>query len=242
MHTFTFNGKSTEDFNVRVSGEATWGKPAPIYERVTVPGRNGEIVIHTGAYENVPIQYRCGIVKDFDENYAAFVNYLLSSKGYLKLQDTYHPEYYRLAMVESIDAPSMERRYKAGEFAVTFSCKPQTYLASGDTPITVTSAYSSTTTKSITNPTLFDAKPLIRVYGTGVFGIAGSTITITSANSYTDIDCETQNAYKDTGATNCNGNIQLSGDAFPTFPAGTHSITLYSGITQVIFTPRWWQL
>ena len=109
MHTFTYKSKSTSEFGMRISGEATWGKPAPIYERVTVPGRNGEIIIPTGAYENTSVQYKCGITKDMDATYTEFVNFLLADPGYQKLEDSYHPDYYRLAMIESIGEPTFSR-------------------------------------------------------------------------------------------------------------------------------------
>ena len=234
MNSFTYNGRSTEEFKVYTTGSATWAKPAPIYERVSVPGRNGELTSFTGAYENVNIQYVCGLKKDMEDKFHAFINFLMSSPGYHRLEDTYHPDYYRLAMIESIDPPTLGHLYRAGEFAVNFSCKPQTFLKSGETLISITSS------SNITNPTLFASKPLLRVYGTGEFTLGDTTVRITSASSYTDIDCETENAYKD--STNCNGNIVLSGDSFPTIPAGTSTLVKGSGISRIEITPRWWQL
>lgn len=219
-----------------ISGDVTWTKPNPIYERTAVPGRNGEIVQFTGSYENVQVVYKCGITKDFSANYAAFVNFLMSQPGYHRLEDSYHPEYYRMAMLESIDQPELTRFYRAAEFNVTFSCKPQAFLKSGEHKRVFTS------NGTIYNPTLFAAKPLLRVWGTGTFSIANDTVRITSANTYTDIDCETENAYKDNSSNNCNGNIVLSGDSFPVIPSGANGITLGSGITRIEIIPRWWQL
>lgn len=48
-----------------------------------------------------------------------------------------------------------------GEFDVTFDCKPQRWLTSGETAVAVTSG------GTITNPTLFDAEPLLAVEGYG---------------------------------------------------------------------------
>lgn len=235
-HGFTYNGRSTTVFKVRTTGDATWTKPVPIYERVSVPGRNGDIVIPTGAYENVSVIYKCGIKKDMEEQYHAFVNFLLSNPGYHRLEDTYHPDYYRMAIVESIGDPALGWRYNSGEFEVVFSCKPQMFLKSGETTTTFTA------TGNINNPTLFDAKPLLRVYGTGEFVVGSDTVRITSANSYTDIDCETENAYKNDASVNCNGNIVLSGDSFPVIPPGSQRIILRSGISRIEVKPRWWQL
>ena len=120
---------------------------------------------------------------------------------------------------------------EAGEFDLTFNCKPQRFLKSGEDAITFTSG------GSVLNETMQTAKPLLRVYGTGTFSIGGATMTISSANVYTDIDCDLMNAFK--GTTNCNGNIS---GTFAALAPGDNAITLGSGITKIEITPRWWVL
>ena len=116
---------------------------------------------------------------------------------------------------------------------LTFDCMPQRWLLSGDAQQTFTS------NGTIYNPTLYTAKPLIRAYGTGSMTINGTTVQITSANQYTDIDCELMDAFK--GSTNCNGNIVLTNGKFPTLAPGMNNITK-SGITSLVITPKWWTL
>ena len=91
------------------------------------------------------------------------------------------------------------------------------------------------------NDTYFNAKPLLRVYGTGSFTINGITVQINSASSYTDFDCELQEAYKNTLATNCNGNITLTNAQFPYLKPGNNQIT-FSGISSIIMYPRTYML
>lgn len=236
MHFFCFNGKSSRDFQVNISGEDTWRKPAPIMDRVTVPGRNGEVVSFTGAYENVTVPYHCGIVRGFDDRYTAFVNFLLSSPGYRRLEDSYHSEYFRLASINSLGDPSLTRLNRSGEFDIEFTCKPQTFLKVGEKKLVFTEA------GTLYNPTLYSAKPLIRVYGTGELSVGSEFVTIMAADEYTDLDCELEDAYKDNSANNCNGNIRLSGDHFPVIPAGRHGVAFSGGITRVEIIPRWWRL
>ena len=237
-HVLTYGGKSNRDFNVVISGEDTWRKPVAKVERVSVPGRNGELVISSGAFENVSITYRCGITSDFDDYYAGFANYLLSLKGYHRLEDSYHSDFYRMAAFESIGEPELVKGYYAGQFDVTFNCKPQMFLKIGETAKEYT--YSANA-QYIMNPTLCDAKPLLRVWGTGSFTIGHDTVTITSCDGYTDLDCELEDAFK--GVTNCNGNVQLSGDHFPVIPGGQQGITFGANtITKIRIIPRWWQL
>ena len=101
----------------------------------------------------------------------------------------------------------------------------------GQVTVTVTDAM------TIENPTLFDAKPLLRVYGAGTLTLGGQTITISTADVYTDIDCEMMDCFKYTVSKN--GNVSFSGYDFPVIPPGRNVITM-DGVTQVDITPRWW--
>jgi phage-related protein len=121
--------------------------------------------------------------------------------------------------------------HRVGNFGITFICDPRRFLKSGDNVNVLTS------NGSLFNPTYYDAKPLIRVYGTGSFTVNDITVTITNANQYTDIDCEIMDAYK--GTTNCNGNIQTTNNKFPVLTPGQNNITL-NGVTRLEITPRWW--
>jgi len=234
MHLFAYNGKSSQEFMVNISGGDTWRKPAPIMETITVPGRNGQILNFTGSYENVDVPYHCGIGGDFDARYTAFINWLLSSPGYHQLEDSYHPDVFRMAAVSSVGDPSLTKLNRAGEFDISFNCKPQTFLKSGEKKHIFTAA------GSLHNPTLYASKPLIRVFGTGILTIGSETVTITTSGGYTDLDSELEDAYRD--STNCNGNIELNGDHFPVIPAGRQGVSFTSGISRVEIVPRWWQL
>ena len=116
-----------------------------------------------------------------------------------------------------------------------FNCKPQRFLKEGEYSIEFTSA------GSIFNQYDTVALPLIRAYGTGTFTIGNVTVQITTANDYTDIDCDLQEAYKDTLATNCNANIVLSNGKFPSLNPGNNNISM-TGITKLEIIPRWWIL
>lgn len=158
----TYNGINLSTFNAHVSGEGAWVKPAPEYERISVPGRSGDVLLSNGRYSNVDITYRFGITNDFDENYNGLIAALMGSPGYHKLVDSKHPGVYRMAAIDKGIEPSMLPQLSGGEFEVVFNCKPQTYLVSGDE---VATTWSSSTyqTSRITNPTAFSARPLIKI-------------------------------------------------------------------------------
>lgn len=228
-----FNGKKLKDYGVFISGEAVFDAPKRDTTSVTVPGRNGELTLDNGRYENITIKYPAFIVRSFKERISELRNFVLSQSGYQRLEDTYHPDEFRLAKWESDFSVKPDEALLAGEFDLKFNCYPQRFLKSGENAIEITAA------TTIINEQMTTALPLIRAYGTGTFTINGVTVQITSASSYTDIDCDLQECFKDTLATNCNGNVVLT--TFPELTPGENTISM-SGITKLEITPRWWRL
>lgn len=228
-----YDNTDLREYGLYISGSSVFNAPERAYDVITIPGRNGALLGSERRLENIEVVYSSFIYKDFKVNMSGLRSFLLSRVGYKKLIDTYHPTEYRLAFYAGgIDA-EMTSKLDAGQFELIFNCKPQRYLLSGDSPITLTG------TSTINNPTLFDAQPLIRVYGTGSITINGVTITISEADVYTDIDCELMEAYK--GNTLKNYAISLDSTDFPVLSAGDNTIMLY-GVTSAIITPRWWTL
>lgn len=235
MNTLTFNNVSSSTFSLFISGEGTFDGTARNVQTFNVPGRNGTLVIDNGYYDNISVSYPAFIVDAFDANFSALRAFLLSHIGYFKLSDTYHPNEFRMARYTGNIAPKMTQYNREGEFTITFDCKPQRFLNSGETVTTLTAD------GTVSNPTLFDSKPLLRVYGYGDLGIGSETITIASnAYTYIDIDCDTENAQYNT--VNCNNLITLTGDSFPVLQPGANGITIDGNITKVEITPRWFTL
>lgn len=229
----TVDGKSTLDFNVGISGGGTYDSPSRDVETIPVPGRNGELTIDNGRFNNINVPYDCFITRDFERNIDALRAFLGSLIGYKILQDTYHPEEYRKAFFSSGIQVKTTPLNRAGEFTLVFNCKPQRFLKAGDIPVEFD------TNSAIMNFTLYEAKPLIRVYGTGTFGIGDKTVTITQADEYTDIDCDLMDAYK--GAVNCNANVVLNSDNYPTLAPGENGVML-DGISRLIIYPRYYTI
>lgn len=231
-----FNGKALSDFGVQVKGESVYNSPERDIENISIPGRNGDLTIDNGRYKNISVKYPAYILKDFKQAsyFDAFRAFMVSNIGYKRIEDTYHPEEYRIGKLSASITPEVFERGNAGTFEVEFDCKPQRYLKDGELAIELTA------NSGLMNYTLYEAKPLLRVYGVGTFSVAGVSVTITSANTYTDIDCDLMDAFK--GSTNCNGNIVLNSGSFPTLPSGESQIVLNTGITKIEITPRWWTL
>lgn len=230
-HYLTINGKSSEDFNMYISGEATFASPKRRFTTVPIPGRNGDLTIDDGSFDNQPMKYPAFITRDFQKQISDFEDFIGQLRGYNRLEDTYHPDEYRMAIFSDGVTPKTTAANLAGSFDLSFNCQPQRWLKSGEKVVTFTS------NGVIKNPTLQDALPIIRIYGTGTVGVGDVTITVSACDEYVDLDCSTMDAYK--GAVNCNANVSTSNHDVPTL-SGETGIVL-SGVTQVDITPRWWR-
>jgi len=225
----SIGGRDTLDFGVRISGENTFESPKRSVEEVSVPGRNGNLIIDNGCFENIQVKYPAFICENFKENMRAFRAFLSSLKGYQRLEDTYHPEYYRMACFSESLAPTMQPLNVAGTFDIIFNCKPQRWLKVGEE--------STTDPTSVYNPTLYNARPMIRLYGTGTLTIGDYTLVVDSLypKAYIDIDCDLMNAYWES----TNYNRYVSG-AFPELVPGDNTISWSGSSLEII--PRWWEV
>ena len=230
-HTLTFNGISLSDFNCYYDGSQLWRKPERLVEKLSVVGKNGDLIIDQGSYSNIQRPIRCFITDHFVKNYNSLLDALTQIEGYGRLESTEEPDvYYMASFVDEIQ-PDLWQFNEKGVFTLNFDFKPQKWLKSGEIAIPIT------TSLSITNPSNQIALPLIEVQGTGAITINSSTLTLANNTSTTVIDCETQDCYE--GTTNRNSDLTIVG-GFPVL-GKTNSIS-YTGFTSVKLKPRWWRL
>ena len=62
-----------------------------------------------------------------------------------------------------------------------------------------------------------------------------------ASGTYTDLDCELMEAYKDTLATSKNANITLTDGKFFSLIPGANTIS-FTGLSKIEITPKWWRL
>lgn len=227
----TFNGVSFADYGTFYDSSQIFITPEKQTEFFEIPGRSGDLSIFQNRYANVSIPYDCFIRSNFIENYTSLMNYLLSQDGYGRLENTREADVYRMAQFVSENEPSTGAFLKYGTFTLTFNCKPQKWLKSGENAIHVESSV------TLMNPTRFEAKPLIAVTGTGSMTINGKTLTLNANTSTTYIDCDIQDAYE--GTINRNGYLTVP-NGFPVLSSGQNAVSV-SGCTIDIY-PRWWRL
>lgn len=124
---------SSLDYGIVISADNSFEAPKRDVEHVSVPGRNGDLIIDNGRWENIDVTYNdCLIEADFQQKFGDFRSQLSRMRGYKRLEDSFDPDIYRLANISNIKLSKLGTRYHSGIFDVTFNCKPQRFLKSGE--------------------------------------------------------------------------------------------------------------
>lgn len=231
MNRIIFNGKSSSEYGLYVSGEGTFNSPELDTISYSIPGRSGDIIVSNKRYKNVLVKYPAFIRANFKVNASKARAWLLQPQGYSRLEDSYHPDEFRMAKFSGPLDFEMRFLNQSGTCELLFDCKPQRFLTIGEVPMNMEAG------AAINNPTLFYALPLIKVSGTGAgtLTVGQHTVSFNDIDEYVILDCDSQNAYK--GFENKNSTMT---GAFPELAPGENIVSWDGGITAVEITPRWW--
>lgn len=257
FHDLIVDGKSLADFGVHISGTGVFDSPEKDYEVVEVPGRSGDLLFSKNRYKNYELTYPAFILYHFREQVAELRAFLLSRKGYVRIEDTYYPDEFRLGYFQGpleFD-PIM---LTGSEFEIKFMVKPQRYLKIGEKEIFFDNTSTDLTQNfRVTNPTYFTSKPLIKIHRVmsgstdqivHVLYVNSVSLTIKGGDSnYVIIDSETQDIY-DENHGNWNGKVVLDNKVFPEFEPGNNMVRIHDELPstgntyQILITPRWYTL
>lgn len=239
MGWFKFDGKDSREFGLQIEHIPVIPTPERILNEFSVPGRNGVLHYDTGSFSNVTVEYECWfraydrqrIVPELGRRINGWL--LGNGFGYRPLQDSYSPDFVRMAIPATGAGEIVNRFMLHGRCTVAFNCKPQQFLLSGLLPMTISSG------TVLSNHFHFPALPVIEVTGTGAgtLTIGDLQIELTGLSGTMSIDCERGNAYNADNVT-----LKLDGGAFPSLPPGDTQISWTGGITAVRITPRWWTI
>lgn len=231
MGVITFDGISSSSIGVTVEGYSSAPMAEKSVERVSVPGRNGDLIVDNGSFLGYNQKYKMHWRRS-NEARTTVTNWLYKD-GYKAFADSNDPQHFRMAnFVGGVEVDNRMDVLDRAEFEFHF--KPQRFLTSGD----VFTEYSAASFP-VYNPTAFDSKPIVRLYGTGYIRFAnGAKITVnTTSGDYIEFDCETLNAVDSNGA-NANSKVTVLG--VPVLPSVGNVIS--KTLAKVEIKPRWWEL
>lgn len=253
--TFYIDGVDARNFGIYLQRPIEFSEAIPVVERQSIPGRNGDLIFETGSYENRTGTASCFCLrKDVEKAISAAGRFLMSKHGYRRLETSDDPDHFWLARIENSPAIAQRMRTLA-PFEITFDCKPQRFLKSGEETVELYPREEDegwSVTHEIFNNYGFPSKPLIKLYTSNLSGgifdlkirqdevqigrVAGQ---VDSETPYIIIDCDTNNAYNDEG----NQNQNIFSPGFPEIRPGENIVDAWGyGLEKVELTPRWWEL
>ena len=238
MSYFTYNGRSSADFGLHIEKKDVFSAPEYDAEFISIPGRSGDIINPNRRFANIKVTYTVFLAR---KNIAALAAVLRDIKGWLysepdryhELTDSYDAEYFRYGVISG-NLDIEEQLNKVGSFTVTFNCKPYKYSFAGQETV---SADASELT--ITNPTAFESRPYIKLYGNGTVVIMiqpqGRGMMISNLDEYIEIDSELMNCFKGTVLKN----DTVKGAEYPVFKSGVCTINCTGDVSRIEVIPRW---
>lgn len=271
----TWAGVSSDSLGVRVERYPDLNRPQRKMDIFAVPGRNGDLILPQDAWENYSQIYEIfagdGTKGDAPDAFVDVAAWLYAPKGYQRLEDSYEPDIYRLAYYQGgLDVANSISRY--GRASVQFNCRPERFLKTGETELSYTPNYSNFNSITLTNPTQFPAKPILKVTALGTTETTAAYIVIwpdginpNSQDAYLIwfdtpfsgtmyIDTQSLNCY-DANGNNMNSYVQFvdGGQTSYKFPELLPGVSYLSAryadendpntmITSVGIIPNWWTL
>ena len=237
---FTFGEHSTSEFSMHVEKFPELRGTQRRYKSLPIPGRNGELHMDEEVFSNYIQSYECYFHGEESAPEVAhdIKTWLLGTSGPCKLADLYDPEHFHMAYYAGpFDVENTLNQF--GRCVVKFDCSPQAFLTVGE-QVQVFSVVGE-----ITNPTAFEALPLIHVYGSGSGSVSvnGYTAIIHSISDVLTLDCELLDTYRQVGEgapENKNGDVTVL--HYPKLSPGNNGVSFSGGITKVEIIPRWWEL
>lgn len=135
----TWNGVSSDTIGVVVERIPNRYVPTRRFSPQQVAGRNGNILLVDKSFPNVEQEYEVYLsaeAQGLPSVARACAEWLMGPDGYCRLEDSYDTTVYREAfLMGGYDLENILNKF--GRCTITFSCKPQKYLLTGDTPIEI---------------------------------------------------------------------------------------------------------
>lgn len=238
-----FAGIRSDERNLIVEHYPQRSFPKRKYIVQTIPG-GGDIVIPEAE----------DAFSDYDQSYSVFFDskgpglsqasrhiaeWLLGNPGYQRLEDSYDPDFYRMAYYSGGES-FLNYFNEYGRGNLTFTCAPKRYYKSGENIVDLTNG------QKIFSPSTFKAQPIVFLEGNGnciltVADKSGNTkdFTIKSVNGTATI-LSREHMALDSNGNSVNLNVQS--DYENLYLDSESTITWSGAVVNVKIMPRWWTI
>lgn len=245
MTYFTYNGRSSADFGLRIERKDVFSGPEYDMEFQSIPGRSGDLIVSNNRFANLKVTYTVFFARKDTASLADAVRAIKAwlyrePDRYHSITDSYDPGYIRYGVFKG-GLEMEEQLNKVGYFTVSFSCKPFRCSEEGRVELRF-----ATNNVLLKNPEGFAAQPIITVKGAGTVRLIVSNAEYSYNGIWTmadfggEITCDSErmNFYRDTILLN----DKVKGDGFPLLYPGENDITVEGDASEIIVTPRWCSL
>lgn len=161
MGSFTFNGVSSTTHGLRVTSDYVINSTGNDVETVSVPGRDGDLLISKNRLKSVTIELPCTVLSSCKLTDAeSDISNWLNVDGYKDLTLSWDPDFiYRSAFIETFEIASLMRQF--GKVKLNFLTYPVKFYKQGRTTQTLSNG---ATVNGLGN---VKANPVITLVGSG---------------------------------------------------------------------------
>jgi phage-related protein len=175
---FVYGGEGSREHGLFIRDFPTYYAAERRISAQEIPARNGTVIDDEGSFSNVTSIYNVWMKHDFGiEKLHSLSYWLLGGKGYRKLEDSFEPEVYRMAVCSNALEVAMEIERK-GSAEITFNCKPQRFLRFGDLPVRAANGGSLYNRYMPSRPQI-----ILQGTGSGAITIGGKGVVISNIPS-----------------------------------------------------------
>ncbi|NOW02481.1 phage tail protein [Clostridium beijerinckii] len=201
-----------------------------IYETISIDG--GENLTKIKGFEDISLSFDFWYKANEDEylmKKSIIDNWLLSSISKELFYSLDEFKTYKVKQVKISETKTTSNIVR--HFTATFICNGLKYMTSGLKSKTIT-----TSGTILNNFGTYEAKPILKIYGSGsiTLNINNTSFTVKNVVDYVIIDSEIKECYKD----NINFGKNMTGD-WPVFSIGQNTISWSGSVSKIEVTPYW---
>ena len=234
MTTFIFDGKKNTEFGLRVAEGKKISTSSLDVERVSVQGRDGELLISNNRLNSAELSFPVNFVKEkgliATEVYK--ISEWLNVAGYKDLTISYDPDFiYRAAYLETFSIEETMRQF--GKTTINFMCYPIKYFKDGMQRQNLSNGLALNGKGNV------KTKPIIKLTGNGetVLTINGRKTKLKDVQGNIVLDMQSNQVYSG-NLSAWNKVVRSPEFVMPFLDAGRNLIS-WTGNFSVEITPFW---
>ena len=233
MGYFTFNGKSSLDFGLRVTNDYKIVSTGNDINTVTVAGRDGDLLISNNRLKSVSIELPCTIKSNKSlQALSTDISNWLNVEGYKDMTFSWDNDYiYRVAFIETFEIASIMRQF--GTIKLNFLAQPVKYFKDSMQRQNLSNGLALNGKGNV------KAKPIIKLTGSGetVLTINGRKTKLKDVQGNIVLDMQSKQVYS--GNLSAWNKVVCSPEFVMPFLDPGRNLISWTGNFAVELTPFW---